>query len=562
MKNSEPGRQIINKSSHNKSAVSNTIGQSYQSQLPRKQVITALAGNVLTMFLGSIFMTVTSTAMPRIVTDLGGFSQYTWVQTVYIITECLALPLAGKLSDMFGRKWILVSGMSIFVIGSILSGFSQTMTQLIIFRAVQGLGFGGMQAMGFIIIGDLFPPEERGKYSGLMAAVFGFSTIIGPTFGGFITDAFSWRWCFWFTVPIGVIIILVFIFLFPKIKVSSEKPRIDYLGAITMTLTVVPLILGLNWGGVDYEWNSMTIIGLFGLSVVSLMAFIFIESHAAEPIIPLRLFRNRVVTVCTIVSFFHGMAFFPVVTFIPLFFQGVLGATATESGGFMTPMMLSMALGSFIGGQLLSRTGGRYRLQTSIAFGIASVGSFLISGMSPQTTFTIAIIYIVILGFGNGNVMPVHVIAVQNSVPYTVLGTATSLITLVRPLGGVFGLAIVGVILNNRFASQFLANLSPEVSAVVPSEQLIAILDNPQALVNPDAYTSLESAFEGMGAEGTLLFQDLITTLRESLNSALMQMFLVCAFVTVLGLVVNFWLKGIPPYRPGAGKANTGEDKS
>ncbi|MBN1367332.1 MAG: MFS transporter [Dehalococcoidales bacterium] len=550
MKNSEPDRQAINKTPDSDSVVDNIITQSYQSQLPRKQVITALVGTVLTMFLGTIFMTLTSTAMPRIVTDLGGFSHYTWVQTAYMITECVSVPLSGKLSDMFGRKWILVTGMSIFVIGSLLCGFSQTMEQLIIFRAVQGLGFGAMQALGFIIIADIFPPEERGKYSGIMAGVFGFSTVIGPTLGGIITDVLSWRWCFWVTVPIGMVIILVFIFLFPKIKISSNKPRIDFFGVIAMTLAIVPLILGLSLGGVDYEWNSVTVIGLFILSAASLAVFIFIESRTAEPIIPLGLFRNRVVTISSIVCFLHGMLFFPIIIFIPLFFQGVLGATATESGGFMTPMMLSMAFGSFIGGQLLSRTGGRYRLQATIAFGIASVGFFLLSGMSPQTTLTTAIIYIVIVGFANGNIMPVHTIAVQNSVPYTVLGTATSLISLVRPLGGVFGLAIVGAILNNRFASQFMTNLSPEVSAVVPPEQLTGILNNPQALISPDAYTSMESTFEGMGSEGIVLFQNLITILRESLNSALTQMFLFVAFMAVLSLVINLWLKGIPPHRP------------
>ncbi len=552
MKNSEPSRQTTTKSSHSKTAVSIPTAYSFQSQLPRKQVMTALVGTLLTMFLGSISMTLTATAMPRIVTDLGGFSYYAWIQTAYIIAECVSLPLSGKLSDLFGRKWILVIGMSIFVTGSLLSGFSGTMEQLIIFRAVQGLGFGAMQVLGFIIIADLFPPEERGKYSGLMAAVFGLSTVIGPTLGGLITDALSWRWCFWIMAPIGAFIIFMFIFLFPKLEVSSDKLRIDYLGVIGMTLAIVPLMLGLSWGGVDYEWNSPVIIGLFGLSVASLVSFILIESRAAEPIIPLGLLRNQVVAVCSIVVFLHGMAFFPVVTFLPLFFQGVLGATATESGGFLTPMMLSMALGSFVGGQLLSRTGGRYRLQTTIAFGIASIGFFLMSGMSPQTTFITAIIYIVIIGFANGNIMPIHTIAVQNSVPYTVLGAATSLITLLRPLGGVFGLAIVGSILNNRFASQFLANLSPELRAAVPPEQLAEILDNPQALVNLDAYKSMESTFETMGAEGSLLFQNLITTLRESLNSALMQMFLVFTFVMVLSLVVNFWLKGIPPYRPRA----------
>jgi len=522
----------------------------YQSNLPRKQVVAAMAGTMLSMLLGSIFMTITATAMPRIITDLGGFSLYTWVFTAYIIAETISLPLAGKLSDMYGRKWLLVAGMGLFVIGAFLSGLSQSMTQLIFYRVIQGFGFGAMSALGFIVIADLFPPEERGKYSGIMAGVFGVSTVIGPTLGGIITDSLGWRWCFFVTVPLGIIIILLFIFMFPQFRAARERHRLDYPGVAAMALGIVPLILALNWGGADFAWSSPLIIGLFAFSAVMLTAFVFIERRASEPIIPISLFQSRVVAISAIVAFLQGAAFFSVVSFIPLFFQGVLGADPTRSGLFMTPMMLSMALGSFVGGQLLSRTGGHYRLQATIGFGLAAVGFFLLAGMTPQTTFLMAAVYISIAGFGNGNIMPIHTIAVQNTVPYNVMGSATSLISLLRPLGGVFGLAIVGSILNNRFAANFFGNLPAEVTDVVPMAELTSIVDNPQALVNPESQDALQSMFLGLGPQGEALFETTLTTLRESLSSALTQVFMVFLGITLLALVVNLFLKGVPPYRP------------
>jgi EmrB/QacA subfamily drug resistance transporter len=533
----------------------------FQSSLPRRQVIAALVGTMLSMFLGSIFMTITATAMPRIITDLGGFSQYTWVFTSYIITETIAVPLAGKLSDMFGRKWFFVVGMSIFVLGSFLCGISQSMSQLIIFRAFQGIGFGIISALGFIVIADIFPPEDRGKYGGLMAGVFGLSTIIGPTLGGYLTDALSWRWCFFAPIPIGVIIIILFIFMFPPLRLGHVKPKVDYFGAVAMMLFITSLILALNWAGVDYAWNSPTIIGLFCFTAAMFVLFIFIERRVEEPIIPLALFRNRVVVVSSIVSFLMGASFFPGVTFVPLYFQGVLGASATESGGFLTPMMLSASIGSFISGQLLSRAGGRYRFQGAVGFIVTSIGFFLLSRMTVETSFVTAMINIILVGFGSGLIMPIHTIAVQNTVRYSIMGAATSMITLLRPLGGVFGLAIVGSVLNNRFASEFLGNLSTGVRAIISPEKLAGIVDNPQALVNPEARLQLQSLFEEAGSQGPALFEQMMSTLQNALNSALVQVFTVFLIVSVLALIANFFLKGIPPYRGKQGKpvVETGE---
>ena len=521
--------------------------QLYQSSLPRRQVIAAMGGAMLSMLLGSMSMTITSTAMPRIITDLGGFAQYTWVFTSYIITETVALPLTGKLSDMYGRKWFLVAGMGIFVLGSFLSGISQSMTQLIIFRGLQGIGFGAMSALSFIIIADIFAPEDRGKYSGLMASVMGFSTIIGPTLGGYLTDALSWRWCFFIIVPVGVIIIGFFIFMFPRLQINEEKHRVDYSGVVVLSLAVTSLVLAMNWGGADYAWTSPVILGLFGFMAVMFAVFILVEKRAEEPIIPMDLFRNRVVVVSSVVSFFMGASFFPVVSFVPLYFQGVLGASATQSGGFVTPMMLSSSIASVICGQLLSRMGGRYRLLSSLGFIIAAVGYLLLSRMTTGTSYGTAIFNIILIGFGMGLVFPVHVLAVQNTVSYTIMGTATSVITLLRPLGGVLGLALVGSILNNTFASSFLRNLPEGVKAVISPAQLAGIVDNPQILINPEARTRLDQIFKAVGPQGQELFDQTISTLQSALSTALTQVFAAFLIIAVLAIITNFFLKGIPP---------------
>lgn len=527
--------------------MTNHISQIYQSSLPKKQVVAAMGGAMLSVLLGSMSMTITSTAMPRIITDLGGFAQYTWVFTSYIIAETVSLPLTGKLSDMYGRKWFLVAGVGIFVLGSLLSGFSQSMAQLIVFRGVQGIGFGAMSALGFIIIADIFPPEERGKYSGLMGSVLGFSTIIGPMLGGYLTDALSWRWCFFIIIPIGVIIIGFFIFMFPKIQITEARHRVDYGGVVFLCLGVVSLVLALNWGGANYAWSSPVIIGLLVFTAAMFVVFYMIEKRAEEPIIPIDLFKNRVVVISSLASIFVGATFFPVVNFVPLFFQGVLGASATRSGGFVTPMMLSSSIASIICGWLLSRTGGRYRFLSSLGFVVAAVGYLLLSRMTTETSYGTAVFNIVLIGFGMGLVFPVHTLAVQNTVPYTIMGTATSLITLLRPIGGIFGLALVGSILNNTFAASFMRNLPAAVKAVVSPEQLAGIVDNPQILVNAGARDQLEKLFENMGAQGQGYFNQMIAALQGALSEALTRVFGVFLIIVIVAIIVNHFLKGIPP---------------
>jgi MFS family permease len=379
-----------------------------------------------------------------------------------------------------------------------------------------------------------------------MSGVFGLSSIIGPTLGGFITDAFSWHWVFFVNIPLGVLIIILFIFFFPNFRPDNLRHNIDYLGLSALVLTVVPAMLALSWGGVEYSWGSPQIIGMFGFSLVMLSLFLMIENRSREPIIPLSLFRNRIVAISEVVIFFTGMGMFGGIIFIPLFFQGVLGATATTSGNFLTPMMLGMIVGSFTSGQLLSRAGGHYRIQGAVGIAIMSVGLALLSQMTAETGYPQAVLNIVITGFGLGITMPLYTIAVQNAVPYNLLGVATSSTAFFRSIGGSVGLAVFGSVMNNRFASEFISQLPTAIRTAIPPDRLASLANNPQALVSPEAQTQLQGLISQMGASGSALFEPVLQALRQALSSALSEVFLIGLFMLIVAFIVNLLIKEIP----------------
>jgi len=514
--------------------------------LPKRQVYITFGGVMLAMFLGSLDQTIVGTAMPQIISDLGGFTHYTWVTISYMIASTVAVPIAGKLIDMYGRKKLYLVGLGIFILGSLLSGLSQTMMQIIFFRGFQGIGAGIMIANAFTVIGDLFPPGERGKYQGIISAVFGVSSIVGPALGGFLTDSLSWHWVFYVNIPLGIMVVVLFIFFFPDIRSRSSKYGVDYGGVATLILAVVPAMLALSWGGIDYPWLSAQIIGMFAFSIVMFVIFVIIEKRSKNPIIPLSLFKNKIVAISEIVVFLTAIGMFGTIIFVPLFFQGVLGVSATTSGGFITPMMLGMVLGSFISGQILSRAGGHYRIQGAIGLIIMAVGMFLLSRMTLETSYVMAIVNVVITGFGLGITMPLYVIAVQNTVSYEILGVATSSIAFFRSIGGSVGLAIFGSVVNNRFAASFMDALSPSAKAMIPHEQLEYLVHNPQALVSVEAQAQLEDMFSSFGAQGTALFDQVMQVLRQSLDFALSEVFLVGVGVLGVAFIVNMFIKEVP----------------
>jgi EmrB/QacA subfamily drug resistance transporter len=514
--------------------------------LPRRTVIWTLVGVMLAMFLSSLDQTVVGTAMPRIIVDLGGFSQYTWVTTAYIITSAVSVPITGKLVDMYGRKPFYIAGIAIFVLFSLACGLSNSMIQIIIFRGAQGIGAGMMMANAFTVIGDLFPPAERGKYQGYISGVFGLSSIIGPTLGGFLTDSLSWHWVFFVNIPLGLLVVALFIKFFPNIRPDNFKHQVDYAGLSVLILTVVPALIALTGGGIDYPWASPQIVGMFVFSAVMLMVFIFIERRSKEPIIPLSLFKNRIVTVSLITIFLTGIGMFGGIIFIPLFFQGVLGTTATTSGNILIPMMLGMIAGSFTAGQLISRAGGHYRIFGIVGTALMAAGLALLSRMDMNTGYSTAIRNIVITGLGLGFTIPVFTVAVQNAVAYSMLGVATSSTAFFRSIGGAVGLAILGSVMNNRFAAEFLGQVPDQVKAIVPAEHLAALVQNPQVLISTQAQSSLQAAFGQLSSQGPALLQQLLQALRQALDLALSEVFFIGFIVVGVALVVSFFLKEIP----------------
>lgn len=510
---------------------------------------------MLAMFLGALDQTVVGTAMPRIIADLGGFSQYTWITTAYIITSAVAVPITGKLTDIYGRKIFYIGGLILFVLASVACGLSNTMNEIIIFRAVQGIGAGVMMANAFTVIGDLFPPAVRGKYQGFMSAVFGLSAIIGPTLGGFITDSLSWHWVFFVNIPLGLIIIVLFIFFFPNIKADNLKHSIDWWGGVLLIIGVVPIMLALSWGGVEYAWGSVEIGAMFVVGAVALLFFLWVETRVKEPIIPLVIFKDRIISISAIMIFLTGAGMFGAIVFIPLFFQGVLGASATSSGTFIMPMMLGNVFGSFISGQFLARAGGHYRIQGAVGIALMAVGLWLLSQTNIDTSEAVAIRNMVITGVGLGITMPLYMLAVQNAVPYKMLGTATSSVAFFRSLGGSVGLAVFGSIMNNRFANDLLAKLPSDFLRAAPSEYLNNLTSNPQALVSAEAQTQLQGIVTKIGGQGSGLLDQVMAALRDALSSSIGQVFLYAFIVIAVAFVINLFIKEIPlrqHYHPGS----------
>ena len=502
-----------------------------------------MASVMLGMLLASVDQTIVGTAMPRIIAQLNGLEHYAWVATAYLLASTVSVPIYGKLSDIYGRKAFFIVGMVIFLLGSALSGMSQTMTQLIFFRAIQGLGAGAMMPIAMSIIGDILPPAERGKWQGLLVAIFGLSSIIGPTAGGWITDTWGWRWTFYVNMPIGAVALLVAVLVLP-VAGQRRQHTIDYLGAATLVAGSVALLLGFSWAGTQYAWGSVQIIGLLVLAMVLLTAFILIERRAAEPIITPALFKNSIFSISVLATFLLAAGMFGAIMYLPLFVQGVIGNSATNSGEVLTPMMFGFMFSSIIGGQILSRT-GRYKVLALVGFAVATVGMFLLSRMDASATDGLVIRNMIILGLGIGVLMSLFTIVVQNAFPVQQLGEVTAGITFFRSIGSTIGIAVLGTVMTNQFQSALRANLPAALTRVVPPDKLAA-LQNPQVLLAPGAAATIRHAFAAFGAQGAVLFGQLMHAIRVSLASAITDLFLVGACALALALLATLFLREIP----------------
>lgn len=445
----------------------------------RMQILFAI---LMTLFLSALDQTIVGTALPRIVTDLQGNDLYTWVVTVYLLTATITGPVYGKLSDQFGRRNLLMIGVSLFLLGSALSGLSGSMAQLIIFRGIQGLGAGSIFPIAIAVIGDLFTPAERGKYQGLFGAVFGLSAVIGPALGGLITDYVGWHWIFFVNLPIGFFALAIIWRLLPQVRLEGVTRRIDYLGVALFTLALVPVLIGLT-NKARLEWTDPWVGGLIVLGLVVGVFFLFVESRAAEPIIPLELFRIRSYSSTQLATFLASFGFFSAIVFLPRWFQVVNGSTATESGYQILPLLAGLILSSVLSGALVTRT-GRYKLISLVALILMAIGSFLFTSIRFDTPLPVMWIWMFILGAGIGPTLAVFTLIIQNTAPPARLGVATSNLTLFRQVGGTVGLAVGGTLFGSTLLQQ---------APIQVSQQLTT------AGVPPDVVARFGSQFAGSG---------------------------------------------------------------
>jgi len=412
------------------------------------RILAIYSGLMVALLLAALDQTIVATALPTVVSELGGVSQYSWVFTAYVLGSTVTVPLYGKLGDAHGRKPLFMIAISIFLVGSVLCGLAQNMVELVIFRAVQGVGAGGLFPLTLAMVGMIVPPRDRGKYQGLIGSVFAGASIIGPLIGGFIVDNFSWRWIFYVNLPVGGLAMAVIIVTMPRRRTKQEH-SIDWLGAAILALGTTALLLGLVWGGREYPWNSPQVVGALLASVGLLAIFTLIERRVREPILPFDLLRNQTVASSVACMALVGAAMFGTISFVPLFVQGVIGTSATSSGIVLTPLMLGAVITSFLSGQLVSRT-GRYRPNTLFGPVVLGIGMLLLADMGVGTTNGEAARNMVIAGIGLGSMMQIFVLSVQNSVPRRSMGSATALTQFSRSIGSTLGVTLMGVIVNQQ----------------------------------------------------------------------------------------------------------------
>jgi EmrB/QacA subfamily drug resistance transporter len=510
--------------------------------LSSKRKMTIMIAIMAAMFFAAINQTITSTAMPRIIAILDGMDYYTWTINIYLLTSTIATVLVGKLSDMYGRKPFLLVGILLFMIGAFLTGTSSDVYQFILYRGIQGIGAGIIQSTAITAVGDLFAPRERGKWMGIMMSIFGFSSVIGPLLGGYLIDHMDWHWLFWIFLPIGFIALALIWTMFPKIT-NGQRQSVDYLGSLFMTTTLVPLLLAFSWAGTEYKWGSPQILGLLAVTIVSAVIFVFIESKAKNPIMPMHLFKNNVVTVSNLIGFIMNFGMMGAMIYISFFVQGVIGISPTYAGYVTMPMSIVMVIASTLTGQWMAKT-GKYKRYALIGTPIMILGMAM---MVYMDSVLMAVLAMIIFGFGIGLGMPVFSLATQNAVSHKELGAVTASTQLFRNLGGTIGIAVMGTVMANNMTTNLKESLkasAPELAKIDPktAEQMLTFA-NPQALMNTPL---LEKTQESLPASAQPVFVHMIDNIRDALSNTLSTVFLTGTLVMVAAFILVFFLKEIP----------------
>ncbi len=463
---------------------------------PKREILVVLPGLLLALIIAMLDQTVVSTALPRIVGDLGGVTHLSWVVTAYVLSSTITTPLYGKLGDLYGRKRWLMIAIVIFLIGSALSGLSHSMDQLIMFRALQGLGAGGLMVGVIATIGDMVSPRERGQYMGYMMASMMLALIAGPLVGGYITDDLSWRWIFYINMPVGGAA-LIYLWATLHLPYKKVEHKIDYLGAGMLAIAATAVVLLTTWGGTEYAWASPEIIGLAAATVVATALFLWIQTRAAEPVLPLHVFRNRNFSVATAMSFLLGMAMLGALTFLPLYQQTVQHLSAVGSGLMLIPMMLGVTTTSLIGGFVMTRT-GRYKFMPIVGGAIMSVAMFLLTGLHANTSLLHSGIFYVVLGIGMGFLMQITSVIVQNSVQPRDIGVASSSRTFFQQIGGSIGVALFGAIFARRLTDTLTKQL-PGVHLDAAGGQLDPVTVNHlPGPIKHDVFFAISHAIDGI----------------------------------------------------------------
>ncbi len=527
--------------------------------ISQREKIIILVAVMSGLFLAALDQTIVGTALPKILSEFNALTQLSWVITAYLLTSTIAVPISGKLSDIYGRRKLLLTGIVVFVAASMLCGISQNITQLIAFRALQGLGGGILFANSFSIIGDLFSPRERGKWMGVFGAVFGLASVVGPLLGGYLTDAYhvfglttSWRWAFYINVPIGILSFALIARYLPTI-VAKVRHAIDYLGAALLAAGLAALILACSLGGTD-GWGSPNIIGLFAAAAVLLVSFIFAERRAADPILPLHFFKNPIFNVASIIIFFFGIGMFGAIIYIPLFAQDVLNFSATNSGVILLPMIVGLTIGSVVAGRIASAT-GRYKVMLIMGLAVATTGIFLLSFLTPASTYWDMAWRMAVTGTGLGFGLPILNLAVQNAFSQSELGVATSSTQLFRSIGSTVGTAVTGSVLNNalinnlsgiqndKFVKIAEANGQGDRFSNIDANSVQGILSKPAQ----DSIKAQLDTLPSFAADAAhKAFDAFVVTLQTALANSITRIFLLAAGLMLIAFVVSLFLKEVP----------------
>jgi len=503
-------------------------------QISKTKTALVLAGIMASLLLSALDSTVVSTAMKRIVENLGGMQYYAWPFTIYMLCSTMAILVCGGLADIYGHKPMFLIGISTFLIGSMLCGVSQSMVQLIIFRGLQGIGGGLMVSSVFTVVADLFEPAERGKYMGIISSMYGLASIIGPLAGGFITDTFGWRWIFYVNIPLGLVAVALIVTSMPSFQSGEQKKPVDYAGICTLILALTPFLLNFSMAGTNYAWISVECIGMFLFSCIMLVIFVMIEKRSLNPMLPLTFFKDRAISVSFLIAFFSQAIMFSAIMYLPYFVQGVIGSSATTSGAVITPMMLGLLLASNITGQLVSRI-GKARLLSASAFLIMAGGSFLLSTMSVTTSYGTAIFFMMILGFGVGMCMPITNVNAQNAAPKQQVGSVTSSVMFFRNIGSTIGSAIYGVIMANSLSDGFSGMNMKELPV-----KLQEMMKNTQIITNSQTVAAIRTQ---VPKAYQTYFDTVYYQAKGVLSYSIHNIFLFCAGIAVVGFICALFLR-------------------